>query len=204
LSRDASTLASGYANRLVRLEHTRRRSEELFRARKIVARDIYHIYEALFLASVTSFEGFLEDLFIGLLVGRIKGSRAVAARIVCRSDAVAREILLQGDDYLDWLPYHHTRERAEAFFRAGFPFARLTTAQELVLKQISYTRNAVAHQSRHALEMFERKVLSSVPLLPNEKNPSGFLRSIVASAPTQSRYEQLAGELSSIAQQLCL
>lgn len=204
MPRDATTLASGYASRLVRLEYTRKKAEELFRARKMAARDIHHIYEAVFLAAVTSFEGFLEDLFIGLLVGRLVGPTAVSRRILCKSDAVARDILLQGDDYLKWLPYHHTRERAEAFFRAGCPFASLSSAQELLLNQITYTRNALAHQSRYALALFNRKVLSSIPLLPKEKSPSGFLRSIVASAPTQTRYEQLAGELTSIARKLCV
>ena len=37
----------------------------------IVRRDIEQIYKGLYLETVCSFERFLEDLFLGLLVGRI-------------------------------------------------------------------------------------------------------------------------------------
>ena len=174
MARPALTLANAYAARLVRLEHTRARSEQLFRTGAIRAKDINHIYGAVFLSAVTSFEGFLEDLFLGLLVGRLSAMRRVRSRIVCASDIVAREILLQGDPYLNWLPYERTEKRADAFFRGGYPFNALDAAEKQLIKQISYTRKALAHQSRHALAVFQTKVLSQVPLLPRERNPSGF------------------------------
>ena len=203
MARPALTLAQRYAARLVRLERTRSRSEDLFRKGAIRARDINHIYGAVFLSAVTSFEGFLEDLFLGLLVGRLSAARLVQSRIICLSDLVAREILLQGDQYLNWLPYEQTEKRAAAFFRGGHPFSSLEDAEKQVMRQISYTRNALAHQSRHALTVFQAKVLSQVPLLPREKNPSGFLRSNVAAIPRQTRYEQLVAELNAIAHKLC-
>ena len=98
------------------------------------------------------FEGLLEDLFVRLLAGGLNPSRNVQPRVTFRSHSVARDVMLGGRAYVDWLPYHHTDKRAGAFFRGSFPFANLDKNDRKELERMILIRNAVAHQSRAALE----------------------------------------------------
>ena len=107
-----------------------------------------------------------------------------------------------GDGHM-WtgLPYHHTEKRAAAFFRGGRPFSRLDKKDKKTLERILKIRNAVAHQSRAARSEFD-KIIASVPLLPAERTPPGFLRSVFALAPPRTHYQDIAGTCSLLARKL--
>jgi hypothetical protein len=123
-----STLADAYVSRLRTFDRARAKVERLLLAGDVTRHDASLFYEGIFLRAVTTFEGLMEDLFVGLLTGSISPGRSVRPRITFRSHAVARDVMLGGRAYVDWLPYHHTDKRAEAFFRGGFPFCNLNTA----------------------------------------------------------------------------
>lgn len=162
------------------------------------------LYEAGFLAAVSSFEALVEELFVGLLVGQLKPSLGdVQPRAAFRSHLVAREFVLAGRNYADWLPYDRTEDRARVFFRGGRPFTGLLATQTAHLSRCLVIRNAIAHRSRHAHRQFERQVTSPLPLAPRERSPAGFLMSQYSAHPPLSRFENLLADLYRIALQLC-
>jgi hypothetical protein len=176
--------------------------ERLVRAGHANPRDARLFYEGIFLRTVTTFEGLIEDLFVGLLAGHII-SGTVHPRVTVKSHAVARDVIFGGRPYVDWLPYNHTNKRAEAFFRGGFPFCNLTKSDIKDLERIVAIRNAVAHQSRASRRTFERHVIAGAALLPIERTPAGYLRSIFRTAPDQTRYEEIASTCTILARKLC-
>lgn len=178
--------------------------ETLYRNHAIVLRDLHSVYEALFLRSVTSFEVFLEELFITILTNRATYQRGrVSVRMTATSRQALMDILLQGDKYMAWLPFGHTEQRAKVFLKNGKPFSELMDGDKSMIKSITTIRNAIAHKSPHAINEFKRTVVGSQRLLPAERVPAGFLRSPVRSGPTRNRFEVYAGELARIARVLC-
>ena len=97
--------------------------ESLYSEGRITRRDLESVYEALFLRAVTSFEGFIEELFIDILRGRVRYSRKrVRVRMTAKSQGALMEILLQEDKYMQWLPFNHTESRARLYLNGGRPF----------------------------------------------------------------------------------
>jgi hypothetical protein len=203
MSKAALDLAEDFSRRLKSYESGRKKVEQLL-ATGLVARSHANLfYEGVFLRSVTSFEGFVEDLFIGLASGRHSAHYSVVPRATFSSHSIAREIIFAGKSYVDWLPYFHTEKRAETFFRGGHPFSSLDKPERRELERILIIRNAIAHQSAYANSKFQMDVVGTLTLLPSERTPSGFLRSLVGVAPSRTRYEDIAGTLNQLARKLC-
>jgi len=196
--------AAKFIGHLTYIESTRTKMETLMYNGEIVRRDIEQIYKGLYLDAVCSFEHFLEDLFIGLLTGRFKHpSSNIVPRVAFKSSKVARDIVSGGHNYVDWLPYNHTQQRANAFFRNGLPFTLLEPRDRQIIDQICCIRNAIAHQSNHAKKQFNDKVIGAIPISPRDRTPAAFLRSKFRIAPVQSRYTNLIIEMAGIAIKLC-
>ncbi len=186
------------------MEKTRKKMESLLVKRVIVRRDIEQVYEGLYMSSITSFENWMEGLFIGLLVGRLKHcSSLVATRVSFKSDRVAREVIFSDRNYVDWLPYRYTEKRASAFFRNGLPFTCLSKSDQKKLEILSYIRNAIAHKSAYSKNKFEHEVIGTIPVTQQERTPAGYLRGIFRITPSQTRYENLINEMAFIAKKLC-
>jgi len=176
--------------------------ENLFQKKSVTKTDIETIYEALFLRSVTSFESFIEKLFLAILLGKapdIKGK----SLIVVASRPALQVILLQNNNYLDWLPYSKTEGRANIYLKDGKPFTNITDGDKSQIKTITVIRNAIAHKSDYAMREFKEKVVGNRPLLTNEKRPAGFLRSQIRANPRQLRFQTYVAELARIAASLC-
>ena len=176
---------------------------ERLHARAMVAkRDVEHIYGAIFLGAYALFEAMLEDLFFKLLTSRVRPARSVQSKAIFRSEFAARAIVFGDRKYLDWIPYDWTLKRAEKLFYGGRPFTRLDSNEKTVIKAVCIIRNAIAHKDGHARRRFDREVVSGHALAPRERTPTGYLRSLHSTTPNVSRYEQLVGELTSIARNL--
>jgi hypothetical protein len=164
------------------------------------------VYEGLFLNTITAFETFLENLFVGLLVGgknRLTSKHDVTARILVKSHGVARDMLLAPrQKYVDWLPYDKTLNQADRMFQGGRPFSLLSNAQTQVLDKAVKIRNAIALKSRYSLSTFEYVVIGTTPLPPRESTPAGYLRGLLMAAPPRTRFEDYASSLASIAKVL--
>jgi hypothetical protein len=200
----ASSLSDAYAARLLTFERARRKLEHLLDCGRVGRSDVALFYEGIFLRTVTSFEGLIEDLFVGLLARGITPGANVYPRVRFRSHAVARDVMLGGRPYVDWLPYDCTEKWAKAFFRGGYPFCNLDKDDKSQLGRILLIRNAVAHQSRSARRKFDQGIISAAPLLPVERTPAGYLRSIFRVAPAQTRYEEIANTCTMLARKLCV
>lgn len=141
------------------LEKTRSKIEYLFSKDQIVRRDVEQVYSGLYIEAITSLETYIENLFLGLLVGQIiHNSNKVIPRISFKSHIVARDVVYGGRQYVDWFPYYRTEDRANAFFRNGFPFTFLDKADKGVIENIFYVRNAIAHKSNYSLKKLKKKL----------------------------------------------
>jgi hypothetical protein len=202
-ARPAITVSDEFTARLRRFERSRAKFEKLHLAGHVSDHDVNLFYEGIFLRTVTSLEALIEELFVGLLTGRITHGRKIHPRVTFRSSGIARDVMLGGRAYVDWLPYHHTEKRAVAFFRSGEPFSTLDSTEKKSLERMLTIRHAVAHQSRAARQKFEDEVIGAAPLLATERTPAGFLRSVFSVAPPQTQYEDIAGTCSLLARKLC-
>lgn len=175
--------------RLQSIERTRKRVESLLAANHIGIRDMDAIYAGLFTNAITGFEAFIEELFINLLVGSSRYSNSTP-RAAFKAHEVARDVILGRDQYVEWLPYERTKDRAVIFFRGGRPFSMLPPLLEEKIRHSSIIRNALVHSSRHAKAKFDQKVINNImSLAPKERTPIGFLRSQFRISPIQRRFE---------------
>jgi len=204
VARSDSEVFKKLHRKLKSLEQMRKKQEGLFLNHQIVTRDIEEIYGAIYLNAVASFESFIEELFIGLLVGRIHSKHSrVAARVTIKSTKVARDILLRGRNFFNWLPYDNTEKTARIFFVDGRPFTILTMDDKELLGKCLVIRNAIAHKSRYAVRKFSKEVLSNITLAPRDKRPKSFLRSQFSMSPPTNYYQHYVAETLKIAMKLC-
>ena len=204
MTKSSVKLLGSFERKLKGFELTRKKQEALFSDRKLVLRDIEEVYAALFLDVVVSFEGMVEELFLGLLAGKIHSRYSnVNIRVKIKSDMVAREVVLYGRKYFNWLPYENTKKIANIFFTGGRPFTLLTKDREKHIDKCLAIRHAIAHKSRHAVNKFKDEVLAGLSLTPRDKRPKSFLRAQFSANPPTIYYEQLVGELFKIANNLC-
>jgi Protein of unknown function DUF262 len=179
-------------------------AQKLYSADQITLRDLHSVYEALFLRAVTSFEVFLQELFVAILERRVRyRSRTVVVRMKATSTDALMEILHQNEKYLSWLPFKYTLDRAKLYLNDGKPFSDLSTGDQSIIKTITTIRHAVAHKSAHAMNEFRRTVIGAQSLLRGERSPAGYLRSQVRSGPAQNRFEVYVAELARITSSLC-
>lgn len=206
MCRQSSELSDALGRRLKKLDATRRRVESLCVHGHLSRGALEHVYEGLFLNAHRAFEGFIEDLFIGLLVENggccsVRGD--IQPRLSVRSHAVARDLVLgPRARYVDWLPYERTLELAELFFRGGRPFSGLSEEHRQQLKRCVVLRNAIAHTSRYSQDQFQKVVLQNARLPPGHRSPAAYLRDVFATGPNQTRYELLASQLLAAARDL--
>jgi len=160
-------------------------------------REAERVYEGLFMRAITTFEAFLEELFFLAVLGESGHPKSRALpRAQFRSRAVLSEFVLAGRDYVEWLPYRAMEGRALVYLRKGRPFTELSGGQKSQIKQWHVTRNAIAHPGRYARDQFRHKVIGEMTLLPHEKTPAGFLRSMVQ--PNLRRFESILSNMRQI------
>jgi hypothetical protein len=204
VARGAADLVGAFGQHLRGLEVTRKRMEALLARGSISHRDVDKMYEALFLSAFTRFESMIEDLFLGLLTKRIThSSTQVRARAEFTSDKIARDIVLRGRKYVDWLPYDRTETLAKAFLRGGRPFTLFTAPEKVQIGKLLVIRNTITHNSPHAIRNFRNKVVSGFVVPPRERTPARFLRGAFRAAPLQTRFEYYAAEMFSLASKIC-
>jgi hypothetical protein len=195
---------SNFKRALQRLDGTRRRLESLHNQIRISRADVERLYSGLYVSAVTTFEGFLEELFVGIVTGKILfPARKVRSKLQFRSSPEAISIICGERNYVDWLPYQETLKRAMAYLNGGRPFSNLEQPEQQKLVAIHQIRNAIAHASDYAMGIFEKKIIANHVLLPRERTPAAFLRTPIGAPGGPTRFEAYLGDLSQCAQQLC-
>lgn len=106
MSKPASDFVNVLIGHLKYIDQTRYKTERLFQKGDLVKRDLELIYAGLYLEAISSFESFIEDLFIRLLAGKtMHPSRLVVPKITFNSTVTCRNIVYGGRSYVDWFPY---------------------------------------------------------------------------------------------------
>ncbi len=204
MAKASSHLAKDYVKHIDALDRLRRKQEALHQDGQLSRRDVEQIYEALYLRCITSFEALIEELFVSLLCGAVGARADIRPRIQVGSKQVARDVIRGQRKWVDWLPFDRTIEMAEAFFRGGRPFSSMSGDDRAFLDQSVCIRNAIAHQSRHALNVFNRQVVAHHSLAPRDRKVCAFLRTTFTISPIpETRYEYYATRLARIATELC-
>ena len=201
---EAIGIAERFADHLKDLESTRSKMETLLAENTVMILDIEQVYAGLFMEIMTSFESLVEHLFVGLLSGTFDPDATGAVPLIDFKNKTLVVPLIQGRSrFVSWMPYGDTEERANLFFTKGLPFTKLTNKEKQTLTHCHLIRNAIAHKSDHAQNQFVNQVLTNQSLMPRERTPTGYLRSIFRGSPSQRRYQDFAYTIASVATRLC-
>ena len=203
MPKKAETRFNKFRVKVNKREIRRTKIENLFTNDILDENDVYVFYEGLFIGLFTDFEQFIEELFLGLLEGKItiNGCTLKEIRKVKISpQSEINSVILGKQRYLDWLPYNKTIEREKIFFDEGIPFTQLNNDQKNNLRYYHTIRNAIAHKSPKSEADF-KKIIQNLPLLPSQRTPAGYLRSKPRGRETQ--YEMASVQLIEIALNLC-
>ena len=102
------------------IESTRNKMEILFQNGHINVSDIQHVYAGLYLELFTDFEALLENLFFGLLNGRLfTRTYPVLKKATIAPVTELKNIVQSGKSYVAWLPYNdNTLKRAKLYINS--------------------------------------------------------------------------------------
>jgi hypothetical protein len=176
--------------------------ERLYADRKIGRPDLNRVYGGAFLSFHTYVERSLERLFLGVLMGRFTAP-GVTPLVAIKSEVVARAVVSGGKKYVDWLPFErHAQARAIAFLASGKPFTDVEKVDARVLDRLGIVRNAIAHESSHALRMFRRTFVDGKALPPDQQTPAGYLRG--QHSPGLTRFANTINETVVVFGKLCM
>jgi hypothetical protein len=203
VARAASTVADDVAARARGLNDYMARLEKLHRQGQLSKTDLSRAQAGAFLAFHTYLERSLERLFLGVLMRRLTTTDTRVRPLVdIKSEAVARSVVNGGRNYVDWLPFEqHALKRAGAFLSTGRPFADLARSDYSRFDRLSILRNAIAHESSHAMRQFRKSFTDGKSLPPDQVVPGGYLRG--QHRPGQTRFENLMAEVVVSFRKLC-
>lgn len=204
MAKSSKTLHKELMRKLKRLDNTRLNFERAFSAGTILDEDISQAYAGLYLDLFTEFENLLENLFMGVITGTVKHNNSAVSKLVTIKPVSAIETILLGEkrQYLDWLPYTNTLDRAKLYFTDSKPFSLLTIPQKNKISNYHKIRNAIAHKSKKAMKEFT-DIISLSTLLAHEKLPQGYLRNIPSRATGKTQLQIISDEIEAISYALC-
>jgi hypothetical protein len=196
-----STVAGEVRSRANGLNAYVARMERLFATNELGRPDLHRVYGGAFMAYATYVERSLERLFLGIVMKRI-AAPAIQPLIDVRSEVVARRVVAGGRKYVDWLPFEReTEARALAFLSTGKPFTGLDNADKRTLNRLGILRNALAHESSHALRQFRRTFTDGRSLPADQLTPAGYLRG--QHSPGVTRFTNTLAEATAVFARLC-
>lgn len=198
------TLHNEFSIKVRALDTIRINFEKAFVSHLISDSDIIQGYAGLYLDLFTEFEGLIERLFIGILSGSVTPNNKTIRRKLTISPVSEIESILLGENrqFLSWLPYIHTINRAKIYFDGGKPFVLLNDVEKGKIKTYHKIRNAIAHKSNKAENDF-RIIINGLTLLPIERTPQGYLRNIPNVSTGMTQLEIIGKELTAISHKLC-
>ena len=165
-------LADQYGRHIDRLLRCCDRVDGLVADRSVGETDRDLVYESSFLALVAHFESFLEEILVETVCGEASRKAGRYRLVGPRSRPHFREILYQGRQFVQLLPYGEMLRYARLYLNDGHPFTDVADDQCDLLSQAVKTRNAIAHRSRTATVKFRRDV-PGVDALPRNRQRPG-------------------------------
>ncbi|QYJ68794.1 hypothetical protein [Flavobacterium litorale] len=166
----------------------------------IADKDLNLFYDGMFLKSVTLFESFVEEFFIGLLYDKYKlTTRKKIQKQIFKDRKLVLNYLLNGKPFLDLLPLYKLERNTKVFYKNDNPFSNIPPASKDILNHIFIIRNAIAHSSVSSDTKFKRFIEDNHNTLPiNQRTPSKFLQSLRTA--NQTMFETYVIELNFLAQ----
>jgi hypothetical protein len=133
--------------------------------------------EAAFLQLQKSWELFLEDLLLHLLIGYKPHHTVITSHFTVADIETARGIVLREDNYLDWIRVDRIQSRFNAYIaetpnHVSHTLATISTE----LSEINTVRNAIAHSSKKAKDNFINLWTRKVGGNPTITTPADFLK----------------------------
>lgn len=128
--------------------------------------DIEITYEWIFLYIVTKFENYIEEIFLWIISGLYKirkWSKIKRVGLIKFSKKIQKQELIdyllwdKWGNYLDWLPYWKTEERAKKFLVDWEPFIMTQSEKDLLIR-ISRIRNFIAHKSEYSYNILIKEI----------------------------------------------
>ena len=101
------------------------------------------------------------------------------------------------------MPYENTEEVAYKFFTGGRPFININNNDRGQLEECRIIRNVIAHSSRHAKNLFDKKIISNITINPRNKQVKKFLRSQFSFAPRTNYHAHYISEILKISEKIC-
>jgi hypothetical protein len=104
------------------------------------------IVDSAFLRIFIAWETFLEEVFVGYMMGHPStGGRHATRFAVPSSEAHARNLLIGTQKYVDWANPEIVRKLAQLYFDNGEPIGPLVASIQTDLFDLKIIRNAAAH-----------------------------------------------------------
>lgn len=191
----AAAISGKLRTKAKNLERYLLRIEKAKHERAILDADVKTAYAGAWIILTAAAERSVEDIFLRLLCGKIEyNKRRVSPVIECRSLQAAKRIVRGSRPYVDWFPYEtHTLPRAKSFFTSGKPFTQLGSTQIGAFEIATSIRNALAHDSDHAVRKFRRRCVIPHSIPASESSPAAYLRGSISK--TQTRFAANAAGL---------
>lgn len=184
-----------------RLERCCSRLDALARTSAIPQLDAELVYESTFLAAMGNFEGLLAALLEEFVCGP-RGRAKCFPIVTPKTRRAFQNLVLQGRDYVDYLPFKRMQALAAFYLNDGAPFNVVSTSDVGLLADCGRVRNAIAHKTSHAMHVFRTKVNAVGSLPAHRRNPGTFLRHAYRAAPTQTYHELYVATLRRVGQEI--
>ena len=128
------------------------------------------IIELVFLKIYLSWETFLEDVFIKLILIS-KNYYRINSYVKPRDYSHAQELLKENNKYADWTDIDKVINKSDNYFLNGFPLSKNLRLIRTELIEMKRIRNNIVHMSQKAKESFQNLMIEKLGSCP--KNYSG-------------------------------
>jgi hypothetical protein len=137
------------------------------------------ITEGIFLRGFSSYEKFLEEIFVFYARGRsTRSGDAVESFLRPRNGTHARDMIKSHMTFLEWNSPEIIIQRCDIYLRDGGPIKMALISNLTRLGYMRRIRNAIVHRSREALDRYATVVRNELRVMPLEiPNPGEFLLS---------------------------
>jgi hypothetical protein len=152
--------------------------------RPLLADEVGAIAELAYLRVYLAWERFLEQAFLRYMCGA--KDRRLTVKCYIKAPSIEQAVALvipEGRSYIEWGEANRLRERADRYFRNGEPFRTALTPALVLLDEMRFVRNQIAHSSDQAQRNFHAIVRRSLGHVPPGISAGGFLLLLAAGTP---------------------
>jgi hypothetical protein len=161
------------------------------------------VYSSSFLSICCQWEGLLEQALLEAVCGSPSGNLSRQRLGTFRSKKHFRRALLHPNkDYIGLESLSKAIGLAKLYLPDGRPFSSVSASNQTYLGHCVLIRNAIAHQSDHAVIKFRSKVPGIATLPVRRRTPSAFLRHVFRQNPSQTRMDLYAAAFKSAATEI--